>query len=59
MLTVKLMYKLVDQEDKAHSLAHIVDLQNIMKNEHDMTWHDMKNKVDNLPSSKILNISLA
>ncbi len=38
MLTVKLMYKLVDQEDKAHSLAQIVDLQHIMKNEHDMTW---------------------
>jgi hypothetical protein len=48
------MYKLVDQEDKAHSLAQIVDLQNIMKSE-----HDLKNKVDNLPSSKILNIPLA
>jgi hypothetical protein len=41
MLIVKLMYKLVDQEDKAHSLVQIVDLQNIMKSE-----HDMKNKVD-------------
>jgi hypothetical protein len=27
------MYKLVDQEDKAHSLAQIVDIQNIMNNE--------------------------
>lgn len=30
MLTIKLMYKLVDQEDKAHS--QIVDIQNIMNN---------------------------
>jgi hypothetical protein len=44
-LTVKLVYKLVDQEDKAHSLTQIVDLQNIMNNE-----HDMKIKVENLPS---------
>jgi hypothetical protein len=36
MLTIKLMYKLFDQENKAHSLAQIVDFQNIMKNEHDM-----------------------
>jgi len=44
-LTVKLVYKLVDQEGKAHSLTQIVDLQNIMNNE-----HDMKIKVENLPS---------
>jgi hypothetical protein len=53
MLIVKLVYKSVDQEDKPHSLAQIVDLQNIMNNE-----HDMKIKVYNLPSSKILNIPL-
>jgi hypothetical protein len=53
MLTVKLVYKLFDKEDKAHYLAQIVGLQNIMKNE-----HDMKIKVDNLPSSKFLNIPL-
>jgi len=48
------VYKLVDQEDKAHSLVQIVDFENIMNNE-----HDMKIKVDNLPSSKFLNIPLA
>jgi len=48
------MYKLVDQDDKANSLTQIVDLQNIMDNE-----HGMKIKVDNLPSSKFLNIPLA
>ncbi len=48
------MYKLVDQEDKAHSLVQIVDLENIMNNE-----HDMKIKVDNLPLSKFLNSPLA
>jgi hypothetical protein len=53
MLIVKLMYKLVDQEDKVHSLAQIVDLQKIMNNE-----HGMKIKVDNLPSSKFLNSPL-
>jgi len=54
LLTVKLVYKLVDQEDKAHSLVQIVDFENIMNNE-----HDMKIKVDNLPSSKFLNSLLA
>ncbi len=54
LLKVKLVYKLVDQEDKAHYLVQIVDLENIMNNE-----HDMKIKVDNLPSSKFLNIPLA
>jgi hypothetical protein len=54
MLTVKLMYKLVDREDKAHSLAQIVDTQNIMNKE-----RGMKIKVDNLPSNKFLNIPLA
>ncbi len=53
LLIVKLVYKLVDQEDKAHSLVQIVDFENIMNNE-----HDMKIKVDNLPSSKFLNIPL-
>ncbi len=53
LLKVKLVYKLVDQEDKAHSLVQIVDFENIMNNE-----HDMKIKVDNLPSSKFLNIPL-
>jgi hypothetical protein len=48
------VYKLVDQENKAHYLVQIVDFENIMNNE-----HDMKIKVDNLPSSKILNIPLA
>ncbi len=33
MLTIKLMYKFVNQEDKAHSVAQIVDIQNIMNNE--------------------------
>ncbi len=54
MLIVKLMYKLVDQEDKAHVLAQIVDIQNIMNNE-----CGMKIKVDNLPLSKFLNIPQA
>jgi hypothetical protein len=54
MLTVKLMYKLVDQEDKAHSLTQIVNIQNIMNNE-----RGMKIEVDNLPSNKFLNIPLA
>ncbi len=53
MLIVKLMYKLFDQKDKAHSLAQIVDLQNIMKNE-----HDMQIKVDSLPLSNFSNIPL-
>jgi hypothetical protein len=51
MLIIKLMYKLVDQEDKAHSLAQIIDIQDIMNNE-----RGMKIKVDNLPSNKFLNI---
>ncbi len=36
----------------AHSLVQIVDLQNIMNNE-----HDMKIKVDDLPSSKFFKHS--
>jgi hypothetical protein len=54
LLKVKLVYKLVDQEDKAHSLVQNIDFENITTNE-----HDMKIKVDNLPSSKFLNIPLA
>jgi hypothetical protein len=53
LLTIKLVYKLINQEDKAHSMVQVVDFENIMKNE-----HDKKIKVDNLPSSKILNIPL-
>ncbi len=53
MLTIKLMYKLVDQEDKARFLTQIVDIQNIMNNE-----HGVKIQVDNLPSNKFLNIPL-
>jgi hypothetical protein len=45
------MYKLVDQEDKPHFLTQIVDIKNIMNNE-----CGMKIKVDNLPSSKFVNI---
>jgi hypothetical protein len=48
------VYKLGDQENKTHPLVQIVDFENIMNNE-----HDMKIKVDNLPSSKFLNIPLA
>jgi hypothetical protein len=29
------VYKLVDQEDEAHSLVQIADFENIMNNEHD------------------------
>jgi hypothetical protein len=47
------MYKLVDQEDKARFLTQIVDIQNIMNNE-----HGVKIQVDNLPSNKFLNIPL-
>jgi hypothetical protein len=54
MLTVKLMFKLVNREDKAHFLVQIIKFENIMNN-----GHDMQIKFDNLPSSKFLNIPLA
>jgi hypothetical protein len=54
MFTIKLVYELVDQEDKVHSLVQIVNLENIMNNE-----HDMKIKVDYLPPSKFSNNPLA